>query len=126
MKIELDSNSTGINIISSYSKDGIVIDGTVYQKSIVISPNEIIDDWSPQSFSDLMLDHFQEIIGLSPEILLIGTGQMLRFPEDRVLELLMKNKIGVEVMDTGAACRAYNFIAGEGRLVIAALLPLEG
>ena len=125
MKIELDSNSTGINIISSYSKEGIVINDTVYQNSIIISPQQIISDWSPQSFIDLVEEHFEEIIAISPEILLIGTGTILRFPDGSILENLMKKKIGVEVMDTGAACRAYNFIAGEGRLVTAALLPLD-
>jgi uncharacterized protein len=125
MKIELDANSTGINIINSYSKDGIVINDTVYQKSIIISPQQIITNWPPQAYKDLVEIHMEQIINLTPEIILIGTGNTLIFPEGTVLESLLKKNIGVEVMDTGAACRAYNFIAGEGRLVAAALLPLE-
>ncbi len=125
MKIELDNNTTGIYLINSYSKNGVVINDTVYQKSVIISPKQIIDDWAPQSFTELSGHHFDLIVELTPEILLIGTGNTLRFPEGSILESLMKRNIGLEVMDTGAACRAYNFIAGEGRLVVAALLPLE-
>jgi uncharacterized protein len=62
---------------------------------------------------------------MSPEIVLIGTGKTLQFPDHAVNAILLEQNIGVEIMDTGAACRAYNFLAGEGRLVIAALLRIE-
>ena len=37
----------------------------------------------------------------------------------------MARGIGIEVMDTGAACRTYNILMGEGRQVVAGLLPIR-
>ena len=121
MKIELDSHDSSINVINSYSTNGIVVKNILYQNSLIVSPTEILEDWSPQSLTDLTLAHLQPVINLSPEIVLIGTGERLQFPAMEITEAFLGRRIGVEVMDTGAACRAYNFLAGEGRLVIAAL-----
>jgi len=122
MKIELDTHNPDLNIIESYSIDGVTIKNTLYRNSIIVGPTQLIADWEPQEFDELELHHFRQIIELVPEILLIGTGIRLQFPENKILDSILKENIGVEVMDTGAACRAYNFIAGEGRLVMAALL----
>lgn len=125
MKIELDTQAAATNIIRAYSRDGIVIRETLYQDSIIVSPGLIIEDWPPQNLSALRPDHFDEIIRHLPEIILIGTGKQLQFPNSDITGPLLDLNIGVEVMDTGAACRAYNFIAGEGRVVFAALLKIE-
>ncbi|MGK0297748.1 MAG: hypothetical protein ACI9XC_001364 [Gammaproteobacteria bacterium] len=126
MKIELDTNLTQINIINSYSIDGVTIKNTLFQYSIIVSPEQILENWAPENFNELNIKHFAKIIEFSPEIVLIGTGNTLRFPEKNILDSMLTKQIGVEVMDTGAACRAYNFLAGEGRVVMAALLkPCE-
>jgi uncharacterized protein len=125
MKIELDISAPDKYLIQAYSGDGIVINKTLYQNSVIVSPDRIIENWAPQSFSELCRHHFNEIIDLSPEIVLIGTGKRLQFPDNDILVSMMGQNIGVEVMDTGAACRAYNFIAGEGRIVVAALLRID-
>ena len=124
MKIEIDKNQANINIIKSYSNDGVVIKNILYKKSIVVSPEKILEDWQPQFFGDLAMSHFKNILELSPEIVLIGTGEHLQFPSRDIIDSMLLKQIGVEIMDTGAACRAYNFLAGEGRMVVAALLPL--
>jgi uncharacterized protein len=66
--------------------------------------------------------HFEAILEFMPEIVLLGTGGTLRFPHPRLTEALIRAQIGVEVMDTPAACRTYNILASEGRKVAAALL----
>ena len=126
MKIELDDNPLGNYRIDSYSRDGLVISATRYTGSVIVTPDSIIDDWPPRSFTDLAVQHVQALVELEPEILLLGTGALLRFPEQHVLEPLASADIGYEVMDTGAACRAYNFLSAEGRKVVAALLQITG
>lgn len=125
MKIELDSRLSGKNMIEAYSTEGIKIRETLYRDSVIVSPDRIIDNWKPRVFADLEQAHFNEIIELGPEIVLIGTGGRLMFPDEKLIEPMMRMGIGVEIMDTGAACRAYNFIAAEGRIVVAALLAIE-
>ena len=125
MKIELDSHDSDLNIIKSYSTDGVMVKNTLYQSSIIVSPQQVVDNWPPRVLSDLVIAHFNQVIDMSPEIVLLGTGSRIQFPDREILDFILLKNIGVEVMDTGAACRAYNFLAGEGRLVIAALLHPE-
>jgi len=67
----------------------------------------------------------EQIMSLDPEIVILGTGRELHFPAESITRPLAENNIGLEIMDTGAACRSYNFLVGEGRRVVAALLMIE-
>jgi uncharacterized protein len=125
MKIELDTHAPDRNIIEAYSAAGIIINKVPYQNSIIVCPGQIIEDWPPRSLSELTLADFNRIMELSPELVLLGTGNRLQFPDQKILISILSKNIGIEVMDTAAACRAYNFIAGEGRKVVAALLNFE-
>jgi uncharacterized protein len=62
---------------------------------------------------------------LRPEVVILGTGVKLRFPPPSLTRALVEANIGLEVMDTGAACRTYNILMGDGRRVVAALLMIE-
>lgn len=124
MKIELDQNLSGKNRIFAYSRAGIRINETLYQSSVIVTPDTIIDDWSARHFTDLSVQALSILFELKPEVLLLGTGPTLHFPSDDIMCALNDSGIGVEYMDTGAACRAYNFLMGEDRHVAAALLPL--
>ena len=85
-------------------------------------PGRLIDDWPPQCFEDLTPDHFALLTAHDVEILLFGSGSRLRWPAPSMLAMLLERRIGVEVMDTSAACRTYNILRADGRRVAAALL----
>lgn len=93
-------------------------------RSIIISPRRLIRDWPPQQFEELLQAHFEIFSELRPEILLLGTGTQLRWPEYGMTKFLLNRGIGVEVMDTPAACRTYNILMGDERNVAAALLMI--
>ena len=95
---------------------------TTLQQSFIIAPQRLIDDWSPQSLAELQAEDLEIVTELEPEVLLIGSGAQMRFPDPRVLAGMMGRGIGIEVMDSAAACRTYNILAGEGRRVAAAIL----
>ena len=78
--------------------------------------------WHCTQFEDLGARHFEEIAALRPELVIFGSGSRLRFAPPAFLNSLMSLRIGLETMDTLAACRTYNILAGEGRHVIAALI----
>ena len=90
--------------------------------SLIISPTQLIRNWPPQSFADLKAIHFEQISELEPEIVLFGSGDILRWPEPALLAPLIDDGIGIEIMDTGAACRTYNILMADGRNFVAALL----
>ena len=92
------------------------------EHSIVIGSRGEKINWNCACFEDLTEAHFDLLAETRPELVIFGSGTRLRFPPPALLRLLMQKRIGLETMDTLAACRTYNILAGEGRQVIAALL----
>jgi uncharacterized protein len=90
--------------------------------SVLIGSRGERQEWLCEHFEDLSAAHFEQIVGLRPELVIFGSGTRLRFVPPAFLKDLMSLRIGVETMDTLAACRTYNILAGEGRHVIAALV----
>ena len=90
--------------------------------SIVIGSKGEKFAWNCASFDQLSADHFAGLANLKPELVIFGSGTRLRFPPPVFLRSLMEAGIGLETMDTLAACRTYNILAGEGRHVVAALI----
>jgi len=90
--------------------------------SIIISPKHLIRDWPPVNIETLLEEHLETLIALQPEVVLLGTGQKLQFPETKILAELHNRQLGVEIMDTAAACRTYNILMMEGRFVVAGLI----
>lgn len=92
------------------------------EHSIVIGSGGEKFDWNCTRFEQLTAEHFALLAETKPELVIFGSGSRLRFPPPAFLRLLMAQRIGLETMDTLAACRTYNILAGEGRRVVAALL----
>ena len=92
------------------------------EHSIVIGSRGEKFDWNCTRFDQLTAEHFALLAETQPELVIFGSGSRLRFPPPAFLRGLMERRIGIETMDTLAACRTYNILAGEGRQVIAALL----
>ncbi len=92
------------------------------EHSIVIGSRGEKFDWLCSRFEELTAEHFVRLAETRPELVIFGSGTRLRFPPPALLRSLMAQRIGIETMDTLAACRTYNILAGEGRNVVAALL----
>jgi uncharacterized protein len=92
------------------------------EHSVVIGSRGEKFDWACSRFEDLTEAHFLKLLEAKPELVIFGSGERLRFPPPAFLRGLMAARIGVETMDTIAACRTYNILASEGRKVLAALL----
>ena len=120
MELTEDKNR-GIYHIKSYEAGKLVINGDVYQNSVIITADKIIA-WKPNTLSDLTAEHFKDIAELKPEIVILGTGPTHCFPEQKLLADLINQQIGIEIMCTRSACTTYNILMGEDRNAIAALL----
>jgi len=92
------------------------------QHSLVLDSRGSHSDWQCARLEDLGAAHFERLADLAPELVVFGSGARLRFVAPALLRALMARRIGIETMDTVAACRTYNILAGEGRHVVAALL----
>jgi uncharacterized protein len=116
-----EDNLTG-NIIRGYAPGQITVNDEVIDTSVIVTPERIMRDWLPHSFGDLERRHIARLEELQPEIIVLGTGLRLRFPNAEFTAGFLSRGIGVEIMDTSAACRTYNILLSENRRVVAALL----
>jgi uncharacterized protein len=121
VKFERDARD-GRNTFTGYGPGYVEVNGKRHFSSLVVSGERLIVDWPAVSVDALGADHHAAIVELAPEIAIIGSGSTFRFPDPARLAPLHQARIGVEVMDTAAACRTYNILLGEGRNVVAALI----
>ena len=119
--LTLDDNNAQYQI-RSYQPGTITVNDKTLSKSIIITPTALIEDWAPQTIQDLTAESLNRIVEIRPDILLIGTGATMTFLSPEIYGELINLGIGVEFMDTSAACRTYNALSAENRNVAAALL----
>ena len=112
----------GVNAITRHERGRIVVGGAVIEHAAVVPWSGAVLDWEAPAFAALTAAHFERLLALEPEVVIFGSGERLRFPPPALLRALIERGIGVETMDSGAACRTYNILASEGRRVVAALL----
>jgi len=125
MKLHRDI-PTGQNMFSGYGPGYVSVNGARHERSIVVLPDRLIVDWAPHGVEALEAIHLVPLAELDLEVLLLGTGEKLRFPNSDVLRPITDARIGLEVMDVAAAARTYNILLAEGRRVAAALLLGRG
>ena len=120
--MKLHPDTVSAPTISGYGLDWISFGSERVHTSTVIDSSGERFAWQCDAFEQLGEDHFARLAKLGGELVIFGSGQRLRFPQAAWLRTLVERRIGVETMDTQAACRTYNILAAEGRKVIAALL----
>lgn len=121
MKFSQDRPDEGY-IITSYDNDSVSINGKVFSQSLIIASSRLQDSWDIRSIESLEENHLHQILSFNPEIIIIGTGSRLVFPAAETYAAIIRQGIGVDFMDTGAACRTYNILSGEGRDIVAGLI----
>jgi uncharacterized protein len=115
------SGPSRVNAFTGYGDGYVLLNGVRREASVIVLPGRIVD-WPVASFAALAEEDFERIADLKPEVVLLGTGARLRFPHPGLAAPLARAGIGLEVMDLQAACRTYNILAAEERLVAAALV----
>jgi len=78
--------------------------------------------WNVNEVSDVSINDFQRLSEIEAEVIILGTGSTLIFPPQSLTLPLIKKGIGLEVMDTPAACRTFNILAADGRKPLAGLI----
>jgi uncharacterized protein len=124
MKFVLDDSLDG-HLVQHYAEGEIRISGVVYTRNLVIQPDRIMPHWRPDTFEDLRQEDFAQLVASDPEVIILGTGKKQQFPALALTRPLMEARIGVEIMDTAAACRTYNILMSERRRVTAALMMIR-
>lgn len=122
MKLHIDRNPSQ-NAVTAYGTGFIEVNRQRHTTAVLVQPEGEVIEWTAEAFETLERAHFEAILRHAPELVLLGTGSRQRFPHPSLMTALTEARVGVEIMDTGAACRTYNILMSEGRRVLAALLP---
>lgn len=112
----------GHNVIRSYDDTSININSSTYCQSLALSSSRLIEDWPIKKISDLNSTTLNLLLELEPEVIVIGTGNKLEFPHPQAYASIINQGIGIEFMDSGAACRTYNILISENRNVVAGII----
>lgn len=112
----------GRNSIQAYERGQVTVNERIYTDSFVLSATQIFTPWPVASISDLEPSHFDCVLELKPDVVLLGTGDKQVFPALEILGHFAEFNLGVEIMDTGALCRTFNILIAEDRQVVAAII----
>lgn len=112
----------GVNLITRHDAASIWVGPVAFGHSLLLPWQGDVLPWRPSDVDGLVADDFERVLALQPELVIFGSGARLRFISPALTRCLIERRIGVETMDTAAACRTYNVLAAEGRSVVGALL----
>jgi uncharacterized protein len=119
VKLQLAS-AGGANVVTRYGDGYVVVNQQRFERSLVLMPEHLLTEWEGVTYETLAVQHMEALAALDQEIILLGTGNRLRFPSRDILRPMAGK--GLEIMDVQAACRTYNILMAEGRKVAAVLL----
>ncbi len=120
MKLHADT-PTAHNTVTAYGPGFVEINKVRHTSNLIVTPDQV-EPWPVADFESLQAGDFERLRDLRTEVVLLGTGARQRFPHPRLTHPLTQARIGLEIMDTQAACRTYNILMAESRRVAAALL----
>ncbi len=112
----------GVNAIKASTPTQLIVNQQVWTTSVMVPWQGEVGAWNRTRIEDLQAADFEALLALQPEVVIVGTGARHQFVSPRLSHPLLTRGIGVESMDTAAACRTYNILVGEGRRAIALLL----
>jgi len=122
MKFTLDSRPD-VNLIRGYAPGEVRIGETVLSAPCIISATRLISVWRPSDLDSVTVQDLAAVFALTPDVVLWGSGMKQIFPPAPIRHAFTAQRIGLEVMDLGAACRTYNILVQEDRRVAAVLFP---
>jgi uncharacterized protein len=111
--------------IRALSREGIIIGDKTYRQSLLLAADQLVSNWPPQRMAELEPSHLDALFQLQPELVLLGTGSKQEFPSGEFMMEFHRRGVGIEIMNTAAACRTFNVLVAESRQVLAALFPLD-
>lgn len=121
MKFQPD-RAEGVNVVTRHTPDQIWIGPTAYGHSLVVPWQGEPQRWDVADPAALTAEHFARLLAFKPQLVIFGSGARQQFVRAALQRPLIDAGVGIETMDTAAACRTYNVLATEGRCVVGAFI----
>lgn len=109
-------------LLRGVSADGVLVNDATLNRSFILTPHQLVENWRPASCQELVADDMQALLDLNPVLVILGTGPHQQFPAAAVMAACLTRGIGIEVMNNAAAARTFNVLATEGRKVVAGFI----
>ena len=119
--IKFTRETADANLVRAWQRGGLRIGDEWLRGHLIVAADRIVRDWPVSDPEALQPDDLKAALATDPDIIILGTGSTLRRPAADLMGLMAERGVGVEIMDTPAACRTYNVLLHEGRSVVAAL-----
>jgi uncharacterized protein len=120
--MKLQPDDYDVQTINGHGAGWVQLGAERIDHSVIVGARGEREAWNCATFEALTAEHFAHLATFDAEVMLFGSGLRNRFVPAQWLRPLIERGIGLETMDTAAACRTYNVLAGEGRRVVTALL----
>jgi uncharacterized protein len=119
--IKFTRETSEANLISAWEAGAVRIGEEWVTNNLILSANEVLHNWVASDPENLEITDLGPALALNPEVIIVGTGASLILPKIDLMTEIAVHGIGLEIMDTPAACRTYNVLIYEQRAVVAAL-----
>ena len=116
----LEKNATGLSV-TSWQPTSVTINGREYGHSIILTP-EKVHNWAPSSTEELDPSQITELLNHPADVLILGTGVKQKLLDVALLSPFYRQGIGIEVMNSNAACHTFNILIAEGRRPVAGII----
>lgn len=111
-----------LNMIQHYAQNEVRVNQHTIRQSCIITQRAMVTDWPVHSFEALTTSHLQALLDFKPEVLILGTGEQQHFPAIELFGFCAQQGISLEVMSNASACRTYNVLTTEDRIVVLGLI----
>lgn len=119
--MQFTRETSAANVIAAWEPGRVRIAGRWLDGHLIVSADRIIEAWKAAEPKSLTYRDLEPAIALGPEIIVLGTGATIEWPDADLMSELARKRIGLEIMDTPAACRTYNVLVHEQRRAVAAI-----
>jgi uncharacterized protein len=119
--MQLTLETSAANVVRAWEAGAVRVGEEWIRGHLIVSARELLRGWAVSDPAALELTDLEPAFELEPEIIVLGTGPSLVLPLADLMAELAQRRIGLEIMDTPAACRTYNVLVHERRSVVAAL-----
>jgi uncharacterized protein len=120
--MQFTRESSSSNLIRAFESGRVRIGERWFTSSLIVMADRILSDWTPAAPGRVTLSDLAPALALKPELLIVGAGTGPCAPDIDLMAAIAAQGLGLEFMQTPAACRTFNVLVHEGRRVAAALL----
>ena len=119
--MQLSRDSSAVNFIRAWEPGRVRVGDRWLAGNVLVGSDALVESWTTTAASRLTIAELEPALALHPTIIVLGTGTERLLPDVELMAAVAARSVGLEIMNTPAACRTFNVLLQEQRRVVAAL-----